>query len=210
VSTITKDHILGKAWEAQLIMLVAGKKCWAGSVKKWLFKNQPQEVAGSLLPIQLSLKMGLPGFPHTMLNVKKVKHNMRLAFIEKLFTNRKIGTSVQTRYLRFKGMSYENENYLCDISCVQLRKALAQFWCGNSQLEVVLGAWKGVPYAKRLCRSYNLGKVEDEEHLLLVCPNTQKVREHFCSALPFTRINTFVELMQTTNMVTLAKFATCY
>jgi hypothetical protein len=40
-----------------------------------------------------------------MLSVKMVKDNMQLAFIEKLFTNRKIGTSVQTRYLRFKGMS---------------------------------------------------------------------------------------------------------
>jgi hypothetical protein len=39
VSTVTKDRILGKAWEAQLIMLVAGKKCWARSVKKWLLQN---------------------------------------------------------------------------------------------------------------------------------------------------------------------------
>jgi len=35
VNTVTKDHILGKAWETQLTMLVAGKKCWAGSMKKW-------------------------------------------------------------------------------------------------------------------------------------------------------------------------------
>jgi hypothetical protein len=41
VSTITKDRILGKAWEAQLAMLVAGKKCWARFVKKWLLRNQP-------------------------------------------------------------------------------------------------------------------------------------------------------------------------
>jgi hypothetical protein len=27
VSTITKDRILGKAWEAQLTMLATGKKC---------------------------------------------------------------------------------------------------------------------------------------------------------------------------------------
>jgi hypothetical protein len=33
VSTIIKDGILGKAWEAQLTMLVARKKCWARSVK---------------------------------------------------------------------------------------------------------------------------------------------------------------------------------
>jgi hypothetical protein len=57
-------------------------------------------------------------FPLTMLSVKKMKDNMRLTFIEKLFINHEIGTSVQTRYLRFKGMSYENESYLCDISCV--------------------------------------------------------------------------------------------
>jgi len=75
---------------------------------------------------------------------------MRLAFIEKLFTNREIGTNMQTRYLRSKGMSYENERYLCDINCVQLRKTLARFQCGNTQLEAVLGAWKGMPYTKRL------------------------------------------------------------
>jgi hypothetical protein len=98
-----------------------------------------------------------------MLNVKRVKANMRMAFIEKLFTNHEIGTNVQTRYLRFKGMSYESKSYLCDIKCVQLRKALARFRCGNTQLEIMLGLWKGVPYAERFCRGCNLGKVEDEE-----------------------------------------------
>jgi hypothetical protein len=106
-------------------------------------------------------------------------------------------------------MSYENKSYLCDISCVQLRKALARFWCGNTQLEVVLGAWKGMPYVERLCWGYDLGNVEDEEHLLLARPNTQKVRECFCSALPFTHTNTLAKLMQTTNMVALAKFVAC-
>jgi hypothetical protein len=202
VSTITKDRILGKAWEAR-------KKCWVGSVEKWLLKNQPEEVAGSLLSIQSSLEMAPPGFPHTMLNVKRVKHNMQLTLIEKLFNNREIGISVQTRYLRFKGMSYESESYLCAISCVQLRKALARFQCGNSQLEVVLGAWKGVPYVERLCQGYDLGKVEDEKHLLFVCPSTQKVRERFCSTLPLTHTSTFAELMQTTNTVALVKFVTC-
>jgi hypothetical protein len=37
-------------------MLVARKKCWAGSVKKWLFKNQPQEVAGFLPLVQPPLE----------------------------------------------------------------------------------------------------------------------------------------------------------
>jgi hypothetical protein len=78
------------------------------------------------------------------------------------------------------------------------------------QLEVMLGAWKGVPYVERLCRSYNLRKVKDEEHLLLVCPYTLKVRERFCSALALTHTSTLVELMWTTNMVALPKFVACY
>jgi len=106
-------------------------------------------------------------------------------------------------------MLFESENYLCDISCVQLWKVLAWFQCGNTQLEVMLSAWKGMPYAKRLCRGYDFEKVEDEEHLLLACPNTQKVRRRFCSALPLTHMSILVELMQTTNMVTLAKFMAC-
>jgi hypothetical protein len=57
VSTVIKDRILGKAWEAQLVMLAMGKKCWVGFVKKWLFKNQPQEVAGFLPLVQLPLEM---------------------------------------------------------------------------------------------------------------------------------------------------------
>jgi len=134
---------------------------------------------------------------------------MRLAFIEKLFTNHEIGTSMQTKYLRFKGMLYQSERYLCDINCVQLWKALAWFQCGNTQLEVVLSAWKGVPYVERLCRGYDLGKVEDEEHLLLICPNTQKVRERCYLTLPLTHTSTLAELMQTTNTVALAKFVAC-
>jgi hypothetical protein len=134
---------------------------------------------------------------------------MWLTCIEKLFTNCKIGISVQTKYLHFKGMLYESESYLCDISCVQLRKNLAQFWCGNTQLEVVLGAWKGVPYEERLCQGCDLGKVEDEEHLLLLCPNTQNVRERFCLALPFTHTSTLAKLMQIMNTVVVAKFVAC-
>jgi hypothetical protein len=57
VSTVTKDHILGKAWETQVAMLTMGMKCWAWSMKKWLLQNQPQEVAIFLPPVQPSLEM---------------------------------------------------------------------------------------------------------------------------------------------------------
>ncbi len=56
VSTVTKNRILRKAWEAQLAVLTMGKKCWAGSMKKWLLKNQPQEVVGFLPLVQPPLE----------------------------------------------------------------------------------------------------------------------------------------------------------
>jgi len=74
----------------------------------------------------------------------------------------------------------------------------------------VLGVWKGVPYIERLCQGYDLGKVEDEEHLLFACPNTQKVKECFCSALPLTHMSTLVELVQIMNIIALAKFVACW
>ncbi len=55
VKMVTKNRILEKAWEAQLTMLAAGK-CWVGSVKKWLLKNQPQEVASLMPPVQPPLE----------------------------------------------------------------------------------------------------------------------------------------------------------
>jgi hypothetical protein len=48
---------------------------------------------------------------------------------------------------------------------------------------------------KKALLSYNLGKVEDEKHLLLACPNTQKIKERFCSTMPLTHIIILVELM---------------
>jgi hypothetical protein len=42
VSTITKDRILGKAWEAQLAMLATGKKCWARFVKNGYSRISPK------------------------------------------------------------------------------------------------------------------------------------------------------------------------
>jgi hypothetical protein len=66
-----------------------------------------------------------------------------------------------------------------------------------------------MPYIERLCWGCDLGKVEDEEHLLFVCPNTHKVKERFCSALALTHISTFAELVQTMNTVALAKFVAC-
>jgi hypothetical protein len=68
---------------------------------------------------------------------------------------------------------------------------------------------EGHAIRRKVLLKQNLGKVEDEKHLLLICPNTQKVRERFCSVLPLIHTNTLAKLMQITNMVALAKFVAC-
>jgi hypothetical protein len=41
-------------------MFDAGKKCWVGSMKKWLLNNQPQEVADFLPLVQPPLETTPP------------------------------------------------------------------------------------------------------------------------------------------------------
>jgi hypothetical protein len=65
---------MAKVATLQLVQLVGARSTTGGSI------NQE---AGNPPP---------PGFPHTMLSVKRVKDNMWLVFIEKLFTNLKIET----------------------------------------------------------------------------------------------------------------------
>jgi hypothetical protein len=47
---------LGKAWEAQLAMLAAGKKCWLDPWKNGYSRIRPEEVAGFLPPVQPPLE----------------------------------------------------------------------------------------------------------------------------------------------------------
>jgi hypothetical protein len=52
VSTVTKDRILGKAWEAQLAMLAAGKKCWVKSMNiQPLLEMAPQAIVTHVLHV---------------------------------------------------------------------------------------------------------------------------------------------------------------
>ncbi len=69
----------------------------------------------------------LLGFPHSMLSVRRVKDNMRLAFIKKLFINREIGTNVQTRYFSFKCMSQRAKATCATLIVFSCRKLWLSF-----------------------------------------------------------------------------------
>jgi len=68
------------------------------------------------------------------------------------------------------------------ITNVQLRQSLSRFRCSNHCLEVECGRHaklESVPRRNRVCRMCSLGAVEDEDHLLLVCPAQYDIRCKF-------------------------------
>ncbi len=76
-------------------------------------------------------------------------------------------------YTTESGYSYAHQSYLQSITNVQLRQSLSRFRCSNHRLEVECGRHakpERAPRRDRVCRMCPLGAIEDEDHLLLVCP----------------------------------------
>jgi hypothetical protein len=80
------------------------------------------------------------------------------------------------------GYSYAHQSYLQSITNVQLRQSLSRFRCSNHRLEVECGRHakpERVPSRDRVCCLCPLGAIEDEDHLLLVCPAHHDIRCKF-------------------------------
>jgi hypothetical protein len=73
VSTITNDRILGNAWEAQLIMFVMGKKCWARFVKKMVTQESAPRGGRLFASDSIVIKNGPSKFPPYNVECKKGK-----------------------------------------------------------------------------------------------------------------------------------------
>jgi hypothetical protein len=89
---------------------------------------------------------------------------------------------MNTSYTTKSGYSYAHQSYLQVITNVQLRQSLSRFRCSNHRLEVECGRHakpKSVPKRNRVCCLCSLGAVEDEDHLLLVCPTHHDIRCKF-------------------------------
>jgi hypothetical protein len=111
----------------------------------------------------------------------------------RLHTYQLMNTSCTTE----SGYSYAHQSYLWVITNVQFRQSLSRFRCSNHHLEVECGRHakpESLPRRDRICRLCSLGAVEDEDHLLLVCPAHHDIRCKFgqqlgkqltpCSLLP--------------------------
>jgi hypothetical protein len=102
------------------------------------------------------------------------------------------------------GYSYAHQNYLQAIINVQLRQSLSRFICSNHRLEVECGKHakhESVPRRDRVRRLCPLKAVEDEDHLLLVCPAHHDIWRKFGQQLgkQLTPCTLLLELMHSAN-----------
>ncbi len=98
------------------------------------------------------------------------------------------------------GYSYAHQSYLRVITNVQLRQSLSRFRCSNHHLEVECGRHakpESVPRRDRVCHLCSLGALEDEDHMLLVCPTHHDIHCKFGQQLgkQLTPCNLLPELM---------------
>ncbi len=113
--------------------------------------------------------------------------------------------TIESRY------SYAHQSYLRVITNVQLRQSLSRFRCSNHCLEVECGRHakpESVPRRDRVCCMCSLGAVEDEDHMLLVCPAHHDIRCKFGQQLEkqLTPCSLLPELMRSTTQKTVALY----
>ncbi len=81
-------------------------------------------------------------------------------------------------------------------------------WCHAGDLVSMPSFGKSVPRRDRVCRLCSLGAVEDEDHLLLVCPAHHDIRCKFGQQLgkQLTPCNLLPELMHSVNQKAVALY----
>ena len=93
------------------------------------------------------------------------------------------------------------EKYLNFTIANKHKVALSRFWTSSHDLFVETGRYDNVPRDKRLCKSCNMNRIEDEFHFLLVCPKYRELRKkyfktYFCH---WPTLHKFENLMSATS-----------
>jgi hypothetical protein len=174
------------------------QQCWLRNVQLWLDDQAVGVFYTNVMCVVASARASY---------LKSTYGEQARAISNKLCTYQLMNTRCIIEY----GYSYAHQSYLQAITNVQLRQSLSRFRCLNHRLEVECGRHvkpESVPRRDRVCRLCPLGAVEDEDHLLLVCPAHhdiwckfgQQLGKHLkpCSLLP--------ELMHSANQKAIALY----
>ena len=89
-----------------------------------------------------------------------------------------IKTMQLTYHYSFKH-GFTIEKYLISIKTVKFRQLLSRFRLSAHNLNIEVGRWTNIPTDSRLCSLCTLGLVEDEYHLMFICPTYHHFRETY-------------------------------
>jgi hypothetical protein len=181
-----------------LSVLNDNQQCWLRNVQLWL---DDQGVGVLYTNVMCAVASAQASYLESTYGEQARTRSSRLR------TYQLMNTSCTTE----SGYSYAHQSYLQAITNVQLKQSLSRFKCSNHRLEVECGRHakpESVPRKDRVYRLCLLGAVEDEDHLLLVCPAHHDIRCKFGQQLgkQLTPRNLLLELMHLANQEAVALY----
>ena len=114
--------------------------------------------------------------------INNVKCQMKQTYTDHWRSNiMKDGSKLRT-YSKFK-QDYCYEQYLSAVININQRISLTKFRTSNHDLSIEVGRYTRpkTPLLDRICLHCDMHKVEDEEHLLIVCPKYKTLRQDLFS-----------------------------
>ena len=111
-------------------------------------------------------------------------------------------------YKEYK-INLEFEPYLKIEEIREHLKYFAKIRCISHKLEIEKGRHNHVPRSERLCMNCNLGVIEDEYHVILICPKYSDLRIRFILPKYYTQpsLKRFCQLMNNKNADVIGKLA---
>ena len=101
----------------------------------------------------------------------RMEDNFRQEWYTDISENKKLETCKT-----FKSL-LEPEIYSTTIDSFFLRRELSKFRISHHNLMTEEGRQKGIPRELRICKSCDLGCVEDEYHFVIICPAYENLRK---------------------------------
>jgi hypothetical protein len=126
--------------------------------------------------------------------------------------NECIGNMPKLRTYKLFKTNLNPEPYLTLSIPYKIRKAIAKFRISNSKLEIEIGRHTNVELENRLCKlclNVNSYHIEDEYHVIMICPFYQELRNIYLSNDYPCNMFSFLSIMSTTEERDLTKLG-CY
>ena len=95
--------------------------------------------------------------------------------VERINAKRGIGFKKLRTYKLFK-TEYKIEEYILKVKAVNQRSAMSRFRCGVAPINLEIGRFFNIPANERFC-NFCPDQVEDESHVIIICPLYNKIRE---------------------------------